>query len=347
MNFSFLKNSSFCKIKKKNANSFTKRNKSEQKMEKTKQIFGVFPPIPTLFQEDGNLNLLQMKKNAAHLLQKCPELSGLVVLGSNGEYVSLDKTEKIQIFESIRSAVPKSNQHLLIAGCGMNSSKETIETTNLAAKSGFDFALIITPYYFKAQLSDNALLQHYLKVAEESKIPLLIYNVPVFTGVDLSDNVIEQLSKHPNIVGIKENSGNIVKLASVVAKTKTRSNFSVLAGSGSYFLPSLTVGSSGGIMALANVVPQTCCQMFSLFKQQEANPSAEVAKQLQELQHATLPLNQAVTKEFGVAGLKYAMSKMGYENVGFPRLPLLPLTHQQEEKIDQILQKIRLLKILV
>mmetsp|Transcript_11456 Transcript_11456/g.15899 ORF Transcript_11456/g.15899 Transcript_11456/m.15899 type:complete len:350 (+) Transcript_11456:57-1106(+) len=304
---------------------------------------GIFAPIATIFEDDFSISYKKTLKNVDMLIES-KKLKGLVVLGSNGEYPSLKSKEKIEVIEKVAHHVRTlhKNQCVLLAGTGSNSTEETIEVTKIAADAGYDAALVVTPYYYKPQLTEDAWIQHFTAVADASPIPIIIYNVPNFTGVDIPVSTIEKLVHLNNIIGIKESSGNIVKISELVnvskqAEKKLHRHFNVMAGSGGYLLPALSVGAAGGIMALANVFPAKCHKIIELFQTGKMDEA-------RELQNLLVPVNQAVTKNYGIPGLKYVLSKYGWQS-SLPRPPLQPLSEKQRHDIDKILEHYEATKI--
>lgn len=291
--------------------------------EGTISLSGVFPPIPTPFDDQGDVAYQALSENLARWNQF--DLAGYVVLGSNGEAVYLTDEEKMQVLHTCRQAIPANK--LLIAGTGAQSTRQTINLTLRAADAGADAALIVTPHYYSSKMSGEALVRHYQAVADASPIPVLIYNVPAMTGVDMDVAAIARAAEHPNIIGLKDTAGNIAKLADTVRLTG--SEFQVLAGSASFFLAGLVLGAVGGILALANVAPQQAIDIYRLFKAGWLNEAAE-------LQRRMLPVNAAVTTTMGIAGLKAALDMLGYYG-GPVRPPLLDLTTIQRETLRAIL----------
>jgi 4-hydroxy-2-oxoglutarate aldolase len=287
----------------------------------TISLRGVFPPIPTPFDGEGRLHLAALSDN----LERWNEhgLAGYVVLGSNGEAVYLTEDEKIRVWETARDALPSGK--LLIAGTGCESTQETIALTQKAASAGADAALVVTPHYYSGRMTAPALLQHYASVAAASPIPVMIYNVPKFTHVDLDAATIAQASLHPNIVGVKDSSGNIAKLSDVVRLAEP--GFQVLAGAGGFFFTGLTMGAVGGILALANVAPR---ESIDIQRHHEAGHWDEAG----ELQRQMLPVNAAVTTVYGIAGLKAALDMLGYYG-GPVRSPLLDLDQKSKRALRQ------------
>jgi 4-hydroxy-2-oxoglutarate aldolase len=215
---------------------------------------------------------------------------------------------------------------LLIAGTGAESTAETIARTKRAASLGYDVALVKTPYYYKPAYKAEVYLQHYFSVADQSPIPILLYSVPVFTGITLETPEVVELAQHPNIIGIKDSSGVIQRVVEVVAKAPA--GFRVLTGSAAVLHPALASGAMGAILALASALPERCVELFELFLQGRR----EEAK---ELQQRLAFASKAIVSEGSIAGLKYAMDLRGYYG-GLPRLPLLPLAEEKKQAIAEI-----------
>lgn len=287
---------------------------------------GVMPPISTPFQ-NGKVAFNELKKN----FQKWNKtgLSGYLVLGSNGEAVYLNEKERLKVIEASRDAIPKSK--IMLVGTGMESTPETIGFTNQAARMGADFALVVTPSYFKGSMKPQVLYDHFIAVAESSRIGILLYNVPQFTGINLDPEWVAKLSEHPNIVGIKDSSGNIGQLSDIVHLSKE--GFAVFVGSAPVFFPALCIGAVGGILAVANVVPEECVQIQNLF-------SGKKFDQARTLQSRLTPLAKAVTTKHGIGGLKMAMDLAGYFG-GEPRLPLKSPGREVEKEMKLLLDRLR------
>lgn len=216
-----------------------------------------------------------------------------------------------------------SKEKLVLAGSGMESTADTIKMTGEMAAAGADAAVVITPSYFKNRMNDEAMYQHFTRVADDSPIPIILYSVPANTTIDLSVQVAAKLSKHPNIIGMKDSGGDITKMSQLVHQTKGQ-NFGVLAGSAGFLLPALQVGAVGGICALANALPKEVGDLSMLFK--------EDMKAAVELQHRLVLPNSLVTRVLGVPALKKAMDWLGFYG-GPVRRPLLSLTSEEEEKV--------------
>jgi 4-hydroxy-2-oxoglutarate aldolase len=229
------------------------------------------------------------------------------------------------VWETARQAIPSGK--LMIAGCGRESTRQTITLSHRAADAGADAALVVTPHYYGGQMTPDALTHHFYAVAERSPIPIVIYNMPRFTHIDLDAFTVVRISRHPNVVGIKDSGGNVGKLAHI-AGTVDR-GFHVLAGSASFFFPALVVGAVGGVMALANIAPREVVDLHRLF---EAGRWEEAVA----LQRRLVPVNAAVTARFGIPGLKAALDLQGYYG-GPVRSPLQPLDDGALETLKGIL----------
>lgn len=290
------------------------------------KLTGVMPPIATPFQ-NGKLALEKLKRN----FQKWNRtgLSGYLVLGSNGEAVYLNEREKIKVAEVSRESIPRSKT--MLVGTGMESTQETTRFTNQMAKMGADCALVVTPSYFKGSMKPQILYEHFISVADSSRIGILIYNVPQFTGINLEAEWVVRLSEHPNIIGIKDSSGNIGQLSEIVHLSQK--SFAVFVGSTPVFFPALCVGAVGGILAVANVIPQECVRIQSLFAEKKFDEAKELQGQL-------TPLAKAVTTKYGIGGLKMAMDLSGYFG-GDPRPPLKRHGQEVEEELERLLAQLK------
>ncbi len=298
-------------------------------MAKGISLKGCFPPIPTPFDTRGRVDHGQLEKNLDKW-QRTP-LSGFAVLGSNGEAVFLKAEEKLETWKTAGQAI--DSDHLFIAGTGCESTTETLELTEKASALGANAAMVVTPHYYKARMDRRALVTHYTTIADRSPIPILLYNVPAFTGIDLSAEIIIELAQHSNIIGLKESSGNVVKIGQVVHNADN--TFQVLAGSGSFLLPALSVGAVGGVMALAAVAPHPLAQLVEGFHKGEIEKAREIQLRL-------IPANAAVTTRFGIAGLKAALDLIGMYG-GPVRPPLMGLNKEQAGELKGILTKAAIL----
>jgi 4-hydroxy-2-oxoglutarate aldolase len=295
-----------------------------------KEISGIFPPIPTPFDQDGKILHQRLRANFTRWL--AAGLHGYVVLGTNGEFALLNAKEKYAVWETARACIPR--ERLFIAGTGAESTSAAMELTRRAAELGADLAIVITPHYYRGQMDRAALVRHYRTVADSSPIPILLYNVPPNTNIDMDAATIIDLSEHENIWGVKDSSGNLAKMGEVIRAART--DFAFLAGSGSYLYPALAIGAKGGVPALANIAPRECVQLFDLFHQ--GNHAAA-----RDLQLRLIRANAAVTSRLSVPGLKAALDEIGYYG-GPPRAPLLPLGEADRATLRGILEEAGLVK---
>jgi 4-hydroxy-2-oxoglutarate aldolase len=288
------------------------------------QLKGIYAPIPTPFLND-KIAYDHLERNLAYWLGS--SLEGLVVLGSNGEFVLLSSQEKVELISFVcRKA---NGRKPVIAGTGAESTAETIYLCRQSAKAGVDAVLVVTPNYYKRAMSDRVLKKFYFDVAEASPAPVILYNMPNNTGINLAPKIVAELAQHPNIIGIKDSGGNIVQIAEIIRTTPE--DFSMFAGSASYLYASLAIGAKGGTLALANIFPNQCARIQSLFEEGHW----EEAK---SLQFRLIESNAAVTARFGIAGLKAALDMLGHYG-GDPRLPLLPIEETDKAELREILTR--------
>jgi len=290
------------------------------------KLSGVLPPMTTPFQ-DGEVALDRLREN--FLKWNRTGLTGFLVLGSNGEAVYLNEKEKMKVMEVSRESIPTSK--VMLVGTGLESTRETIQFTNQAAKMGADCALVVTPSYFKGSMKPQILHDHFVAVAESSQIGILLYNVTQFTGINMEPELVAKLSEHPNILGIKDSTGNIGQLSEIIHLS--RKGFAVFVGSAPVFYPALCVGATGGILAVANATPEPCVQIFDLFTEKKFD-------QARELQYRLTPFAKGVTTKYGIGGLKMGMDLAGYFG-GDPRPPLKKHGPEVKEELRQLLINLR------
>jgi len=288
------------------------------------KLQGVFAPIPTPF-ENEEIAFDKLAENMNFWLDS--KLTGVVVMGSNGEFVVLSPEEKRKLIKKVCELA--EGKKPVIAGTGCESTKETIALTKYAADCGASAALLLSPNYYKRAMNDNLTRRFYLDVADASPIPIILYNIPANSGINLSAQLVAELSYHPNIIGIKDTGGNIVQIAEIINTVSP--DFSVFAGTASYLFPSLVLGATGGTLALSNIMPNECAEMIELVE-------AKKYDEAKELQLRLLEINHTITARWGVAGLKAAMEMQGLYG-GDPRRPLLPVGEPERKEIAAILAK--------
>jgi 4-hydroxy-2-oxoglutarate aldolase len=284
---------------------------------------GIFPPIPTPFDARGAFAADALTANLRWWSGF--DLTGIVVLGSNGEAALLDEDERLEVVAVARAHTP--DNRVVIAGTGAQSTRATIRLTQSAAATGADAALVLPPFYYKGQMTRDVLVRHFRAVADASPIPLILYNMPACTGIDLDAETVASLAEHENVVGLKDSSGSLAKLGDI--RRRTTDDFSVLAGSAGFLLPALALGATGGVLALANIAPAACIEILRLARE-------GAWERAREIQLRLIPPNIAVTRRWGVPGLKAAMDRLGLYG-GPVRAPLLPLPTAEHVELERIL----------
>jgi 4-hydroxy-2-oxoglutarate aldolase len=292
-------------------------------------LAGVFPPIPTPFTESGEIVMERLEENLDRW--QTEPISGYVVGGSNGEFPLLTVQERVDVVRRARRRA--TSDRLIIAGSGMESTRATTELTARMAEAGADAAIVVTPGYYKGRMTSDALIAHFRAVADRSVLPLILYNVPANTGVDLSADAAIDLSHHPRIIGMKDSAGDVAKMARIASESEK--GFQVLAGSAGFFLAALAVGAVGAVAALANVGAGALNRLRQAFH-------AGDLPQASAIQARLIEANAAVTSRFGVPGLKAAMDLIGMYG-GPPRLPLQPLGEGDRAIVRETLAKAGLL----
>ena len=283
------------------------------------QLSGIFPALVTPFDAAGEASRLALQHNIR--LYNQTAIAGYVVLGSTGESVMLSREEADSVLVEVKESAAAGK--MLIAGTGAESTAETIARTKRAATLGYQVALVKTPYYYKPFYRAETYLQHYRTVADASPIPVLLYSVPQFTGISLETPEIVALAEHPNIIGIKDSSGVMQRVAEVVGGAGA--DFQVLTGGAAVIYPAMAVGARGAILALASALPEACAELAALVRAGKQDAAKELQLKLAQA-------SQRIVSECGIAGVKYAMDLRGYQG-GVPRLPLLPLKAEQKQQI--------------
>lgn len=285
-----------------------------------KKLLGVFAPVVTPFSSD-ELALDDLRSNLRKLNET--ELTGYLALGSNGEFRSLNDKEQIQVLEVFAE---EKRDKVVMVGTGCESTKQTIEKSKLVCEMGFDYVSVLTPCYFAKQIDGAVLKSHYDRIADSIDVPVLLYNAPGFTGgMRIPAKTVVELSRHPNIAGMKDSSPE--GPAKLLARLNPDEDFHVLSGSANFFYPCLHLGIPGGVVSLANALPDPCCDLYKLFKQGKYDEARMLHFKLSRL-------NQAVSGKWGVAGVKAAMDIMGFKG-GSPRHPLRAVTKEAAEEIKR------------
>jgi 4-hydroxy-2-oxoglutarate aldolase len=292
------------------------------------KLQGIFPPIATPFDHAGNIYLSKIQHNVEKW--NLTSLAGYVVMGSTGESVMLTTEEKYTVWEEVaKHAAPDK---LLIAGTGMESVRETVALTNRAAEMGYKAAMVRTPHYYK-NLVNRASAQalYFCAVADQARIPLIIYNWPQATGVDIPVEAVVGISEHPNVIAIKESSGNLEKVMQTIREVKH--GFQVLVGSAPTLWPSLLMGACGAILAYANAAPYSAIAIWEAYRTRDDAAGLDWQNRIGRA--AAL-----VTTRYGVPGLKYAMDLNGYYG-GPPRLPLTVPAAEAKKEIEEAFRDLK------
>ncbi len=290
------------------------------------KLNGIFPAITTPFDGEGAIAVDRLRENIARY-NRLP-LSGYVAVGSTGESVLLTRAEVEQIFSTVREAAAPGR--ILVAGVGSESTPETISRSKAAANLGFDFVLVKTPSFYKSALTADALVEHYRRVADASKLPVVLYSIPQFTGVALEPDLVARLAEHPNIIGIKESSGNVQRVGEIIAAAPEA--FQTVVGSADTLYASLMLGAVGGVLALADCLPELCIELYQAVA---ANQNSKA----QDLNRRILPASKKLVRQLGIAGVKYAMDYRGYYG-GPVRGPLLPVTAAQKREVEAVVNSL-------
>jgi 4-hydroxy-2-oxoglutarate aldolase len=280
---------------------------------------GVYIPVTTPFRGDE----VATDRLAANLRKwNSTALAGYVVLGSTGEFPMLSEDERDRVLTAAREAIPRDKR--FIAGTGTNSTLHTIRQSKRAAEMGADAVIVITPHYFTRPFGRaEGQVRHYLAVAEASPVPVMIYNFPLNTGINVEAETVAKIAAHPNVCGIKDSSGNIPQAAQIIDQTPK--SFSVLVGAASALLPGLSIGASGGILALANISAREWCDVYTLAKAGRWDEAREIAARM-------MPADRAIAGRHGIGGLKAALDLQGF--FGGPCRP--PLGTPDGDAIEDI-----------
>jgi 4-hydroxy-2-oxoglutarate aldolase len=286
-------------------------------------LHGILVPLTTPFALDGSFAPERLRENIVRYNRL--GLAGYVVNGSTGESVLLRWEEIYRVWETAKEAAAPGK--ILIAGTGAEATAETIEHTKRAASLGYDAALVRTPHFYKPQMKLEALAEYYLRVADASHIPVLVYSVPIFTNLQVDATLIARVAHHPNIIGMKDSSGDVEGVRKIIAAAPK--SFQTLVGSASTLFESLELGACGAILALANVFPELCVDIYEASRSGDSARAHSLAQQL-------LAPAKMLGPQYGIPGLKYTLDRLGYYG-GPPRSPLLPISESAKLEIDAML----------
>lgn len=293
-----------------------------------RRFSGVIPPLSTPFLEDGSIDWKAIEVNLG--LYADTGLGGFLVLGSTGEALHLSPQERLEVVKFTASRLPA--EHKFLVGLPFHSCHECLHFIERLEKISIDGLLISVPFYYRNFMSPEALKTYFETVADQSPFPLLLYNFPQSTGIELSAKLVGNLARHPNIVGMKDSSGNLRYLQSVLLEIE-ETEFELINGSAEVIWFSQNLGMRAGIYALACAFPSLLVRFverITALKENKETVEGIRARQLQIFRLAS-----RIVGRLGIPGLKYAMQCNGYHG-GFPRTPLLPLLDVERQEVDQL-----------
>lgn len=292
----------------------------------TRRFGGVMGPMVTPFKADESLDLEGYAFNVrAHI---AAGLDGVLVAGSTGEAALLMDDERRILIEAARQIVPKDR--ILLAGTGAESTRHCIARCRDAASSGADAVLVVAPHYYSTSMTPAALKAHYLRVADESPLPVLLYNIPKYAHFRLEPELIAELSVHENIRGMKDSAGDMTYFARYVESQSD--TFDVMTGHGGTFATALSLGAQGGILAVALFAAELAVEVWQAHGDQRTADAEAAQKPL-------VPMAAEIVARMGVPGVKAAMDRVGLRG-GHVRLPLLPTPSADVAVIDGLLHSL-------
>lgn len=291
-----------------------------------KELRGLLLPFTTPFKPNEDLDEEGLRAN----LRKWNNsgISGYVVLGSTGERVNLNEREYCRTIEVAREEVP--DDLLFIVGAGQQSTRVTLAEIKTAEILGAEAVMVITPSYYRSAITQDALIDYYTAVADSSPVPVILYSMPDLTGIKIEPETVARLSSHPNIPAIKDSSADLAGFRETLRQVPDE--FAVFTGNGTIFCDALSAGAAGAILALGCVAVELCLEVFRLLQSGESERAASVQQKL-------TPLALAVTKRYGIGGLKAAMDMIGL-NGGAVRAPLKPATEDARLEIASLFQEL-------
>jgi len=289
----------------------------------TDTLSGVMVPITTPFDSTtGNVDPVALRSNARNLMDG--GASGILAAGSTGEAAMLSEREAQQVIEWLRDVIP--DEGTLLAGAGRESTRATIEACTACADAGADAVLVRPPTYYASALTETALIDHFRAIADASPVPVLVYNIPKYTKIALSPNLLAALAGHENIVGAKDSSGDLRNFG---AYRDAVPDWVLFVGAGALLYPALELGAAGGILAVANYAIDTCVHIFNSFERGDRQAAGAV-------QEVLTPLHKEIVASLGPAGVKHAMDLVGLVG-GRVRPPLSDLEPRQRDTVAKVL----------
>ncbi|MFN2512652.1 MAG: dihydrodipicolinate synthase family protein [Pyrinomonadaceae bacterium] len=288
---------------------------------------GILLPFTTPFNPTEEIDKEGLRRNIQQW--NATGILGYVVLGSTGERVNLDPRECAQVIEIARDEIPQNLEFII--GVGQQATRATIAETKQASAAGADAVLVITPSFYRPAITQAALVTHFAAVADASPVPVILYSMPDLTGIKIEPETVAQLCEHPNIVGIKDSSADMAGFQKTV--TLVPEDFAVLSGNGTVLATAIENGARGAILAVGCVATALCLEIFRLVDVGEGDEAAA-------LQQKLTPLALAVTKRYGIGGLKAAMDMIGFAG-GVVRAPLQTVGAEAQAEIGALLEELR------
>jgi 4-hydroxy-2-oxoglutarate aldolase len=286
---------------------------------------GIIAALPTPFGQDGEVDHDKLRSNLKHWNQT--DLRGYLILGSTGEFPHLTTDEKLAVIETTRDEM--SAGKLLLVGTGELSTRQTIEMTRRAHDLGADGGVVVTPFYYKKVLDDEHHEAHYMRIADNSPMPIMIYLIPQFSGVYLMQETVARLAEHPNIIGLKESSGDLTALKDLFRELKN-SEFNVLVGSPAILTQGLDAGCAGAVLAVGALAPNTACSIKHAYNRSDYERAEDLQKRLAALAR--------VTAASGIGHLKAAMDVVGLYGY-LPRSPMPIPTDEERADIEKAIEE--------
>ncbi|MGG0449782.1 4-hydroxy-tetrahydrodipicolinate synthase [Priestia megaterium] len=282
----------------------------------------VLTAMVTPFDQNGEIDFNATKTLVEHLITNGTD--GLVVAGTTGESPTLTTEEKIELFKCVVEAA--AGRVHVIAGTGSNNTQASMSLTKLAEETGVDGIMLVASYYNKP--SQEGLYQHFKTIAESTSLPVMLYNIPGRSIVNISVETVVRLSEIPNVVSIKEASGNLDAMAEIISKTP--SDFTLYSGDDGLTIPVLAIGGAGVISVASHIIGNDMQEMINAFKNGDVQKAAATHRNL-------LPIMRALFIAPSPSPVKAALNLNGIQ-VGGVRLPMVPLSNKEQSALEKVLQ---------
>jgi 4-hydroxy-2-oxoglutarate aldolase len=294
-------------------------------MELRDRLHGIFPPVITNFDAAGEIAPIPFRENLRRWIET--PIDGIVLFGSNGEGALLDEDEKVRLTGFARDVVPAG--YVLIAGASGESTRATARQAQELAAAGADVVLVHPPAYFGPYISVAAMMDYFRAVADASPVPVLLYHIPKYTKVTLEAGFVAELMRHPNVVGLKDSSGDMKRFADFTNACDRECRLFV--GNGALLYTALELGAAGGILGVANIAPGLCADVVRHFREGRPQEAGRVQGRL-------TPLHREIVAAHGAVGCKAALDLMGWAG-GAPRAPLRPLDDRERQQVARVMQE--------